>query len=220
MSKANSAAMWDEIAAERAVYLNTIKHLTEKYHTSLEWMSGQMYLGGKLQKKNRSVCIFNAVVSDLKNRDCDWRVLSADEWKAKTDAYQQRISKGDIKQHATRSDKGTHKSRARRTAIKAAIKSSEVILDSDEEDGENIEKQRHAEEQRNNREAPDDSSEVFPDSPSLNIQQLLPSFNPYGVDSTPDGPLDLSIIGAQADVLLARLADTIPTDQLPLYMLP
>lgn len=33
MSKANSAAMWDEIAAERAVYLDTIKHLTEKYHT-------------------------------------------------------------------------------------------------------------------------------------------------------------------------------------------
>lgn len=115
---------------------------------------------------------------------------------AKTEAYQQRISKGDIKQRATRSDKGTHKSRAHKTAIKA-IKSCEVILDTDEEDG----------------------GENIPDSPSLNMQQLFPSFNPYGVDSTPDGPLDLTMIGAQADALLACLADTIPTDQVPLYML-
>ncbi|KAG1728957.1 uncharacterized protein EDB91DRAFT_1085894 [Suillus paluster] len=56
MSKVNLEAMWDAISAERAVYLNTIN--------SYEWMSGQMYLGGKLQKKNCSVCVFNAVISD------------------------------------------------------------------------------------------------------------------------------------------------------------
>ncbi|KAG2339087.1 hypothetical protein BDR05DRAFT_892302 [Suillus weaverae] len=67
LSKANSEAMWDDLAAERMFYLNTIKCLAKKYHTyvvSPEWMSGQMYLGGKLQKKHRNVCVFNAVVSD------------------------------------------------------------------------------------------------------------------------------------------------------------
>ncbi|KAG1774965.1 hypothetical protein EV702DRAFT_1047287 [Suillus placidus] len=419
LSKANSEAMWDDIAAEQTFYLNTIKRLAKKYHTSPEWMSGQMYLGGKLQKKNCNVCVFNAVVSDkirelrenvlldsgeyvgrdilaqvtrevsksgewkmlsteekeellehiqdgkdskaakkvtglkkrtgcnlmwiltrgkvgdifppavmppspskqhffifgrqqwslsvtsgrksvdlkaeiremirvgmheiltkergvseddvpamtytayegfvvkwgvelvgwtegqvtnpgnitssialarlhaaLKNHDCDWRVLSADEWEVKKDAHQQQISNGDIKQRAMRSDKGS--------LAKAAVKSSAVVGDTDEEDKEDIEDQRHADEWDNMPDAADDSSEALPDSlawallPSGNTELRLPPFDkemaqdrdPRSFDSTSDGPLDLSVIGAQADTLLEHLAHTIPLDQLPFYVLP
>ncbi|KAG0705261.1 hypothetical protein DFH29DRAFT_873274 [Suillus ampliporus] len=349
MSKANSEAMWDEIAAERAVYLNTIKHLTEKYHTSLEWMSGQMYLGGKLQKKNCSRNGHDTVVwvtkEDIKDLKATKKVTSkeaaidientmsaiqskllglekrtgcnimwiltrgkvrdvflpctyaseplqttflhlrksmvesideiltkergmseddmpamayaayegfiikwgvelagwterqvtnpgnimssialarlhaaqepADEWQAKIDAYQQWISKGDIKQHATRLDNGTHKSCTRRTVTKAAIKSSTVVGDSDEEDEEDIEKQCHANEQGNKGEAPDNSFNLFLPPFNMEVQDR----DLYGLDSTPDGPLDLFVIDAQTDALLMHLVDIIPADKILLYIL-
>ncbi|KAG1888204.1 hypothetical protein F4604DRAFT_1916126 [Suillus subluteus] len=67
ISAARTAEMWKEVGDARSAYMVTIADLAEKYHTyvwavSLEWMSKQFFLGGKLLKSSRKVSVFNAVV--------------------------------------------------------------------------------------------------------------------------------------------------------------
>ncbi|KAG2103698.1 uncharacterized protein F5147DRAFT_554864, partial [Suillus discolor] len=62
LSKANSDAMWANIESGRTKYLKIIESLSEKHNMSVDWMSGQMYLGGKLLKRNRTAGVFNAFV--------------------------------------------------------------------------------------------------------------------------------------------------------------
>ncbi|KAG2113287.1 hypothetical protein BD769DRAFT_1673829 [Suillus cothurnatus] len=62
LSKANSDAMWANIESGRMKYIKIIESLAEKYNMSADWMSGQMYLGGKLLKRSRSAGVFNAFV--------------------------------------------------------------------------------------------------------------------------------------------------------------
>ncbi|KAG2087518.1 uncharacterized protein F5147DRAFT_527619, partial [Suillus discolor] len=69
LSKANSDAMWTDIESGRMKYLKIIESLSEKHNMSVDWMSGQMYLGGKLLKRNRTAGVFNAFVR-RKMREC------------------------------------------------------------------------------------------------------------------------------------------------------
>ncbi|KAG1724939.1 uncharacterized protein EDB91DRAFT_1087291 [Suillus paluster] len=50
LAKSRSDAMWRDIDAERTAYQLAIGRLSEKYDTSVDWMSQQLFLGGKLLK--------------------------------------------------------------------------------------------------------------------------------------------------------------------------
>ncbi|KAG1751307.1 uncharacterized protein EDB91DRAFT_1243577 [Suillus paluster] len=51
-----------EVGDARSAYMVSIADLAEKYHTSLEWMSKQFFLGGKLLKSSHKISMFNVVV--------------------------------------------------------------------------------------------------------------------------------------------------------------
>ncbi|KAJ2991683.1 hypothetical protein NUW54_g8128 [Trametes sanguinea] len=65
LSKARTAAMWDDIQAARVQYNNTISNLAKAHSKSEQWVAAQLFRGGKLLRARRKKNIFNAIVHDL-----------------------------------------------------------------------------------------------------------------------------------------------------------